>query len=195
MTIDVVPKIVIFARWPEAGKVKTRLAGVFGNDGAASIYRRLLNHTLAAARESGLPVELRVTGGSRADFEKAFGPGLIVSEQGGGDLGDRLARVEPPALVIGSDLPSLTPELLCEAAQALASSEVVIGPARDGGYWLIGLRRATPWLFNDMAWSTPAVLPETLARLEARGMVPCLLPELADMDEPADLNDWPEFLP
>ena len=105
------------------------------------------------------------------------------------------SRVEPPALVIGSDLPSLTPELLCEAAQALASSEVVIGPARDGGYWLIGLRRATPWLFNDMAWSTPAVLPETLARLEARGMVPCLLPELADMDEPADLNDWPEFLP
>lgn len=195
MTIDVAPKIVIFARWPEAGKVKTRLAGVFGNDGAASIYRRLLDHTLAAARESGLPIELRVTGESQTAFEKAFGPGLTVSEQGEGDLGDRLARVEPPALVIGSDLPALSPELLRAAAKALASSEVVIGPARDGGYWLIGLRRATPWLFTDMAWSTPAVLPETLARLGAREIVPCLLPELADMDEPADLDHWPEFLP
>jgi rSAM/selenodomain-associated transferase 1 len=189
------PSIVIFARWPQAGKVKTRLAGIYGDAGAARVYRRLLDHTLAAAKASGLPVELRVTGASCAQFEEEFGPGLAVTDQGIGDLGARMARVEPPALVIGSDLPALTPELLLEAAALLETHEVVIGPARDGGYWLIGLREASPWLFEDMAWSTPQVLAETLVRLEARGLTPALLPELADIDEPGDLANWPEFAP
>ena len=188
-------RIVIFARWPRPGKVKTRLAGVFGEQGAARIYRRLLKHTLAAARDSGLPVELRVTGASCEHFEEEFGPGITVRDQGMGDLGARLAAVEPPALVIGSDLPALSPQLLREAAALLASHEVVIGPARDGGYWLIGLSQACPWLFDNMAWSTPSVFGETLARLAARGVAPALLPELEDIDEPEDLADWPEFLP
>lgn len=189
------PTIVIFARWPQPGKVKTRLASFYGDEGAARIYRRLLEHTLSAALESGLLVELRVTGASCETFEEAFGPGLVIRDQGFGDLGARLARVTPPALVIGSDLPALSALLLRQAAEALANHEVVIGPARDGGYWLIGLRQAWPWLFNDMAWSTPQVLPETLARLEARGITPALLPELADIDQPEDLAGWPEFAP
>jgi hypothetical protein len=189
------PGIVIFARWPEPGKVKTRLAGAFGDEGAAHIYRRLLDHTLAVARQSGLPVELRVTGAPLDAFKAEFGPGLTIAEQGQGDLGARLARVEPPALVIGSDLPALSPELLREAASALSSHDAVIGPARDGGYWLIGLRKPAPWLFTDMAWSTAQVLPETLARLEARAVTPALLPELGDIDTPEDLARWPEFLP
>jgi len=194
MSDNAPPRIVIFARWPEPGRVKTRLAATLGDEAAARIYRRLLVHTLAVARDSGLPVELRVTGAPRERFETEFGPGFAVSGQAEGDLGERLARVEPPALVIGSDLPALTSSLLREAADALAAHEVVIGPARDGGYWLIGLRRACPWLFTGMAWSTPRVLPETLARLEAHGMAPALLPQLADMDEPGDLVDWPELL-
>jgi rSAM/selenodomain-associated transferase 1 len=189
------PRLVIFARWPEPGKVKTRLAGVYGDEGAARIYRRLLDHTLAAARESGLPVELCVTGAPCSRFEEEFGPGLTVSEQGEDDLGARLARVKPPALVVGSDLPALSPGLLREAAGSLASHEVAIGPARDGGYWLIGLREPMPWLFNEMPWSTPQVLRETLARLTARGIAPALLAELADIDTPEDLAAWPEFLP
>lgn len=187
------PTIVIFARWPQPGKVKTRLASVLGDETAARIYRRLLDHTLGVAQDSGLPVELRITGASCEEFAAEFGPGMAIREQGEGDLGERLARVSPPALVIGSDLPALSARLLREAAKALARHEAVIGPARDGGYWLIGLRHACPWLFNDMPWSTPAVLPETLARLEARGIAPALLPELADIDEPHDLADWPEF--
>jgi rSAM/selenodomain-associated transferase 1 len=189
------PRIVIFARWPQAGKVKTRLAAALGDDAAACIYRRLLDHTVGTARDSGVPVELRVTGAPCEVFEAEFGPGFSVREQGEGDLGDRLARVEPPALVIGSDLPALTAGLLREAAAALAVNEVVIGPARDGGYWLIGLRKPMPWLFENMAWSTPAVLPETLSRLKARGITPAMLPELADIDEPEDLALCPEFLP
>jgi len=189
------PRIVIFARWPEPGKVKTRLALEIGNEAAARIYRRLLNHTLAAARASNLSLELRVTGAEPERFATEFGTDLVIADQGQGDLGERLARVDTPALIIGSDLPGLTPDLLREAAAALASHDVVIGPARDGGYWLIGLRDLAPWLFADMAWSTPAVLPETLARLDARGIAPALLPELADIDEPQDLAAWPEILP
>lgn len=188
-------RIVIFARWPEPGRVKTRLAQVYGDEGAAAIYRRLLDHTLEVARASGLRVELRVTGATVESFRSHFGDDIAIAEQGDGDLGARLARVDPPALVIGSDLPGLTSDLLREAASELASSEVVIGPARDGGYWLIGFRGPCPWLFDDMAWSTPQVLPETLARCTARGIAPALLPELADVDEPADLADWPEYLP
>jgi rSAM/selenodomain-associated transferase 1 len=187
------PSIVIFARWPQAGMVKTRLAGALGDEGAARVYRRLLGHTIAMARASGLPTELRVTGAPCEKFAQKFGPGLNVRDQGQGDLGARLTRVAVPALVIGSDLPALSPELLREAARALETHEVVIGPARDGGYWLIGLKQPCPWLFAGMAWSTPQVLPETLARLEARGIVPAILSELADIDEPEDLALWPEF--
>lgn len=189
------PRIVIFARWPEPGMVKTRLALEIGDEAAARIYRRLLDHTLNSARASGVPVELRVTGAEPERFAAELGRDLLIADQGHGDLGERLARVDTPALIIGSDLPGLTPDLLRAAAAALASREVVIGPARDGGYWLIGLSKAAPWLFTDMAWSTPAVLPETLARLDARGIAPVLLPELADIDEPEDLASWPEFAP
>lgn len=189
------PRIVIFARWPEPGMVKTRLALEIGDEAAARIYRRLLDHTLNSARASGVPVELRVTGAEPERFAAELGRDLLIADQGHGDLGERLARVDTPALIIGSDLPGLTPDLLRAAAAALASREVVIGPARDGGYWLIGLSKAAPWLFTDLAWSTPAVLPETLARLDARGIAPVLLPELADIDEPEDLASWPEFAP
>lgn len=193
--IDALARIVIFARWPEPGRVKTRLARVYGNEGAAAIYRRLLEHNIKAARTSGLPVELCVTGAPVESFRSHFGDDIAFAEQGEGELGARLARVEPPALVIGSDLPGLTPDLLRMAADALLSHEIVIGPARDGGYWLIGLRAASPWLFDDMAWSTPEVLTETLDRCAARGIAPAMLPELADVDEPDDLAQWPEYLP
>ncbi len=190
-----IPTLVIFARWPEPGQVKTRLAQEYGDAGAATIYRSLLDHTLDVARRNDLPVELRVTGAPCARFEAEFGKGITLADQGDGDLGARLARVESPALVIGSDLPGLTPDLLLDAAKAFDDHEIVIGPARDGGYWLIGFRQACPWLFPDMPWSTPEVLPETLARCAARGITPAMLPELTDVDEPQDLAQWPEFLP
>ena len=186
---------MIFARWPEPGKVKMRLAADLGNEEAARIYRRLLDHTVAVACSSGLAVELRVTGASPVEFAEVFGPGITVREQGEGDLGERLARVEGPAIIIGSDLPGLTADLLGQAASRLQTHEAVIGPAKDGGYWLIGFRENLPWLFSDMAWSTPAVLPETLTRLKTHRIAPAMLPEMSDVDEAADLTDWPEFAP
>jgi rSAM/selenodomain-associated transferase 1 len=187
------PRLTIFARYPEPGKAKTRLIPALGPDGAARVYARLLDMTLASARQSGLPIELRITGGSCEAFIALCGEDLAVTGQGEGDLGERLARVPSPAIVIGSDAPALDAGLLREARNLLESHEVVIGPASDGGYYLIGFARPIPFTFSSIAWSTPDVLPETLRRLGAHGIEPALLPVLADIDTPADLADWPEL--
>lgn len=189
------PLLSIFCRWPAPGEAKTRLIPRFGAVGAAAVYAALLAHTIAVARGSGLPFALRVTGADEAAFHARFGADLMVVPQGAGDLSDRLLRVPPPALVIGSDCPGLTAAILHEAAAALERRDAVIGPARDGGYYLIGYRSDARFALVDMPWSTPAVLAETQRRFADRGIVPQLLPELADIDEPADLADWPEFLP
>ena len=187
------PRLSIFARLPVPGQVKTRLVPALGEEGAARLYARLLALTVEVARESGLDFELRVTGGEVGAFQGLFGDDVPVVDQGDGDLGARMARVEAPALLIGSDCPGITAPLLRAAAGALEDRRVVLGPANDGGYYLIGYREPVPFLFEDMEWSTPRVLPETLARLAARGHGPAILPELADIDTAEDLAEWPEF--
>jgi len=173
--------------------VKTRLISAVGEEGAARIYARLLAMTIEAARDSGLPFELRVTGGTSQMFRSIYGEDVAVVPQGEGDLGARMARVEPPALIIGSDCPAMSPQLLQAAAGALADRDVVIGPATDGGYYLIGLNRTMPFLFENMEWSTPHVFGETLGRLAERQIAPAILPELGDVDMPEDLARWPEL--
>ncbi|NCP18338.1 MAG: glycosyltransferase [Erythrobacter sp.] len=188
------PEIAIFARWPEPGKAKTRLIPALGAEGAAQLYARLLELTVREARASGLPFHLRVTGDDPARFCDWLGDDLDVRDQGGGDLGEKLTRVPTPGMMIGSDCPGLTATLLREAAGALATNEAVIGPADDGGYWLLGLARPRPGLFAKMAWSTPQVFPETMQRLGALGITPHLLPELTDIDTGDDLAAWPGLL-
>lgn len=187
------PRISIFARWPEPGKAKTRLIPALGAERAATVYALLLQHTIAEARASGLDFELRVTGGEADAFRERFGGDLAVVAQGEGDLGARMARVETPALIIGSDCPGLTVPVLRAAAGAFADRPVVLGPASDGGYYLIGLSEPMPFLFEDMEWSTPTVFAETVARLAERRIGPAVLPELSDVDLPEDLAAWPEF--
>ena len=187
------PKLSIFARLPVRGKVKTRLIPALGEEGAARVYARLLAQTVEVARASGLAFELRVTGGEEAAFRQLFGEDIAVVPQGEGDLGARMARVPSPALIIGSDCPGITPALLHAAAGALDDRRVVLGPATDGGYYLIGYREPVPFVFADMEWSTPRVFTETLSRLAAEGYGPAILPELADIDTGEDLASWPEF--
>lgn len=187
------PKLSIFARLPVPGKVKTRLIPALGEMGAARLYERLLAQTVDTARESGLEFELRIEGGDAAAFHEMFGSDIEVIDQGEGDLGAKMARVEAPALLIGSDCPGVSAPLLRAAAGALLDRRVVLGPANDGGYYLIGFREPVPYLFQSMAWSTPSVLSETLRRLAERGVGPAVLPELADIDTPEDLAQWPEF--
>lgn len=189
------PRLSIFARWPEPGLAKTRLIPSLGPEGAAIVYARLLAHTVAVAQATGIPFELRVTGGDAAAFRDLLGPDLDVVDQGEGDLGERLARVPPPAIVIGSDCPALTPAVLWAAHDALATEPMVIGPASDGGYYLLGFNEDAGFAFADIPWSTPQVFEETVNRFAAHGLRVAVLPELGDIDTAEDLEDWPEFMP
>ena len=156
----------------------------------------LTERTLAAARASGLVVEVRTTGGSRAAFAEWLGRDVLLVDQGDGDLGQRLERaMDPtPMLFIGSDLPDLTPDHLVEAARQMLTSQVVVGPAEDGGYWALGLNEPCAFLFDAMPWGTNQVLPLTLDRLRDKGIAPALLPTLADCDRPEDLSRWPDLM-
>lgn len=186
------PRVVLFTRYPEPGRAKTRLIPALGEDGAAALHRRLAERTLAAVRASGLPYELRVTGAEPAAFRAWLGP-MDAVPQGDGDLGERLARAAPPypVLFIGADVPDLSANHLRAAADALRGAPAVVGPAEDGGYWLLGLAGAVRGIFDGIAWGTDAVFDQTMIRLRAAGAEPALLACLADCDRPEDLVRWP----
>jgi len=188
------PTIALFARYPRAGAAKTRLAPALGDAGAAALHQRLVERTLATVRRSGLPFAVWTTGGDHAEFAAWLGDDVPLVDQGEGDLGARLARVPAPAIVLGADVPDLTEDHLRAAAAALEEVPVAIGPARDGGYYLLAFCGAVPFLWDDMPWGTDAVLAQTLARLAARNM-PCrLLETLDDCDRPEDLARWPDLV-
>ena len=190
------PRVVLFTRYPEPGKAKTRLIPALGDAGAASLHRTLTERTIMAVQDAGLTLEIRTTGAPVSTFAAWLGAATIV-DQGEGDLGERLARAGPPypTLFIGSDAPDLTPALLRNAADALTHADAVIGPAEDGGYWLLGLARAVEGVFDRIDWSTEMVFAQTLARLTTADIDPVLLPELADCDRPEDLLRWPGLRP
>ena len=189
-------RVVLFTRYPVPGQAKTRLIPALGAVGAAALHRTLTERTVAVVRDSGLSLEIRSTGANVEMFSDWLGVGGVV-DQGEGDLGTRLARAAPPypVIFIGADAPDLTPALLRNAADALRDASVVIGPAEDGGYWLLGLAGEVPGVFADIAWSTDAVFAQTLTRLATAGIAPVLLPELADCDRPEDLARWPGLIP
>jgi hypothetical protein len=185
-------RVVVFARYPTPGEAKTRLIPALGPEGAAALHRRMVERTLAQVRASGLPFELRVTGAEPDAFRDWLGP-VHAADQGEGGLGERLLRAAPPypVILIGADAPDVGLEHLRAAADALALAPAAIGPAEDGGYWLLGLARAIPGVFDRVDWGTDAVFTQTLARLRAAGVEPAILPALADLDRPEDLARWP----
>ena len=198
--------VIVMAKAPVAGYAKTRLIPALGAEGAADLADRLLQHAVTQALAANLgPVELCC---APDHHHPAFSnlcarPGLVWADQGEGDLGARMARAFErrlasggSALMIGTDAPALDAAVLRQAAEALTQTDAVFVPALDGGYALIGLRRAVPALFSAMAWSTPTVMARTRERLAAAGLRHTELPPLADIDEAADLIHLPEgFLP
>ena len=189
------PRVVLFTRYPEPGKAKTRLIPAIGAERAAQVHRTLTERTVQAVLESGLALEVRATGAPMEAFADWLGAISFV-DQGAGDLGERLARAGPPypTLFIGSDAPDLTADLLRNSADALGHADAVIGPAQDGGYWLLGLVRPVEGVFDEIDWGTDVVFSQTIARLAAAGIDPVVLPQLADCDRPEDLARWPELL-
>lgn len=193
--------VIVMAKAPVTGQAKTRLLPALGASGAAALAERMLEHTLVQARAAGLgPVELCCAPDTShpAFARQRNTPGVMLTVQAAGDLGERMARAfDGPllragrALMIGTDAPALDAQRLRAAAALLADHDAVFVPALDGGYALIGLTRAAAFLFADMAWSTAGVMAETRARLAAAGWRHAELPPVNDIDEPADLR----FLP
>lgn len=165
-----------------------------GEEGAAALHRRLTELTLAQVRASGLDHEVRTTGAPAEAFRQWLG-NVGMAEQGAGDLGERLHRAAAPypVIFIGADAPDLRADHLRSAAAALNAHAAVIGPATDGGYWLLGLAQAVAALFDAVDWGTDQVFAQTLRRLRASGIEPALLPVLHDLDRPEDLARWPDL--
>jgi uncharacterized protein len=191
--VRLTPRLVLFARYPTAGAAKTRLIPALGPEGAAGVHRLLAKRTLGVLLDSGFPVELHHTGAQEADFRGWLGEGFALVKQAEGDLTDRLMAALHPAPVIffGADTPDLSIDHVAAAVAALESHPVVLGPAGDGGYYLIGMKQPMPELLIDMPWSTDQVIPETLRRLAENGIEPALLETLHDCDRPEDLARWP----
>lgn len=193
-------RLIVFLRAPRPGSVKTRLAAELGADVACAAYRQLVDCLLPQLCFPEFSVELRYTPDDAAGELKGWTePGWQLVPQGDGDLGARLERAASQAvaggfgriLIIGTDCPYLTLADLREAREALASNDLVLGPAEDGGYWLIGLRNLHPELFRGIPWSTESVLATTLARAQEARLKVRLLRTLADVDTAAD---WRRFL-
>ncbi|MGY8904711.1 MAG: TIGR04282 family arsenosugar biosynthesis glycosyltransferase [Burkholderiales bacterium] len=194
-------RIVVFAKAPQPGQVKTRLIPALGASAAAALAQRMLTHTLAQAVAAQLgPVELCASPAiDHPDWHGVTLPnGVVCTAQGEGDLGARLARASlqalarsPAVLLIGTDCPALDAALLRQAAEQLRRADAVLLPATDGGYCLLGLKRHDASLFSQMPWSTPVVAALTLLRCAALGWQVWQGAALTDIDEPADLAALP----
>lgn len=194
-------RILVFAKAPRPGQVKTRLIPALGADGAAALAQEMLMRTVQAALEAGCgPVELC---GDPEPNDAAWAStrlpdGVERSAQGPGDLGARMARAaqrgiegDQRVLLIGTDCVEMSAKLLRDAAHALEHCDAFMHPTRDGGYALLALQRFDAVLFDGIAWSTPQVADQTRQRLGALGWHFSEGATLNDVDEPADLPLWP----
>ncbi|GAA3997573.1 TIGR04282 family arsenosugar biosynthesis glycosyltransferase [Hymenobacter fastidiosus] len=197
--------LLIFARHPELGRVKTRLAQAIGNEAALVVYEELLAHTRAAA-EGLAPAHKTVWFADQAppaDDSADCWTGYEHQTQPAGDLGYRMATAFEVAfaagatavVIIGTDCPELGTAHLEAAFQQLHGHDVVLGPAADGGYYLLGMNKLYAALFADKSWSTDSVLTATLADAHALGLRVALLPRLRDVDTAADLVAWRQQVP
>ena len=183
----------LFARAPRLGRVKTRLSPRFTPEEALALHVALLADSLELLRRGAAATQaagrLYLADGELPDPEIAA-PGIELRPQQGADLGERLRRAFQEALepgpgrmvVIGSDSPQLPVQWVARAFEELESHELIIGPARDGGYYLLGVRRVHPFLFEEIPWGTSQVYRETVRRARRQGVSIASLPALDDVD-------------
>ena len=187
---------IVMCKAPELGKVKTRLAAEIGNAQALRVYEALLRITLQSSTSSTWETVLAVDG----DRTRMPQHSHRTIAQRGDELGVRICNAIIDAgsyeriVVIGADAPRVTHRHIADAFHALESHDVVLGPATDGGYWLIGMQQLHPDLFADIPWSTDRVLACTLERCEQHARTVALLETLSDIDVRADLDRHPEFV-
>jgi rSAM/selenodomain-associated transferase 2/rSAM/selenodomain-associated transferase 1 len=195
-------RLMIFTRFPEPHRSKTRLIPALGPVGAAVLQREMTRHTLRRAQEFAkwkqVPVEVHFDGGSEDQMEQCFGTGRCYRPQSGGDLGSRMRGAFERAfgegirraVIVGTDCPGASAQVLRTAFDRLEDHDLVLGPATDGGYYLIGLRRPAPQLFAGISWGSETVLEATLRAAHEVGLSTSLLQRLTDVDRPQDLHVW-----
>lgn len=187
--------LIIFARKPLIGKVKTRLAASIGDEKALQIYLRLLEHTRAVAKQLLCDCFVFLTEPTDDDFWEGF----FCEQQKGNALGEKMQNAfemlfnkgYDQCIIIGSDCPGLEKEIVESAFTYLLNEDVVIGPAVDGGYYLLGIKMMIAEIFNDKEWSTHKVLKQTIKDIEKINLTYRILPFLNDVDEEKDVPaDW-----
>lgn len=193
--------IVVFAKYPQKNKVKTRLAKTLGAESAAALYGYFVESTVSNVRKTGADVFMNITPeNTLGEFKKWLGEGLFYMAQEGGDLGERLSSAfkalfgkgYKKVVALGADTPDLPLEFIAGAYDSLSYSDAVIGPAEDGGYYLIGLRdRALcPKLFGNIEWGTGTVFDDTVGLLEKNNASYAVFPEWQDIDTAGDLRSF-----
>ncbi len=200
-------QLILLTRYPEAGVTKTRLIPALGPAGAADLQRRMTAYVLAQAEVLAharrMAIEVRFEGGTEDHMRASLGDGSCYTRQSGGHIGGRMQRALTDAfnegveraVLIGSDIPGITATILAAAFDHLESVDIVLGPAKDGGYYLIGLRHSV-WagvakeLFRNVPWGTERVLAATQEKIDTFGLEAVLLETLADVDRPEDLVIW-----
>ncbi len=194
--------VIVFLKAPRPRAVKTRLAASLGDHAAVRLYRRFVRDTLGTLAAVGGPVIIcHAPPDARAELADWIGDGYRFMPQRGADLGRRMADAFERAfldgfeglLLMGTDIPDLPPRIIEEGLAALDREGIVLGPAMDGGYYLVGFLRETffPRIFEGIPWSTPRVLETTLERLKEDGREVHLLPVWRDIDREADLRGFP----
>lgn len=190
--------LIIFARNPVPGKVKTRLAATMGHDKALSIYQLLLEHTVQITQQ--LPCDRYVFYADSILKNDIWSDDLYLKKnQEGKDLGQRMLHAfdtlfqqgYQKIIIIGTDCFELSFSILLDAFTALDEKEVVIGPSEDGGYYLLGMRQFFPFLFEEKAWSTDSVYSSTVQQLAIQNIRYEILPILNDIDTE---DDWKQYL-
>lgn len=202
--------LIVFTRYPQPGKAKTRLIPALGAAGAATLQRQMTEYTLKQAQRlvnlHPLSVEVWFAGTDpetdRQQMQDWLGSDWVYRSQAAGDLGERMANAFQTAfdngskqvVTIGTDCPELDAAKLLQAFQLLQDNDLVLGPATDGGYYLIGLRRFVPELFTGIAWSTEKVLQQTIEIAQRLALSIGYLDALTDIDRPQDLPVWQAVL-
>ena len=199
-------QLIVFTRYPETGKTKTRLVSALGEEGAASLQKEMTEFTLNWAKplRKNHPVSLRVhyDGGTPLLMQAWLGNDLSYHPQGEGDLGLRMAEAfrisfqsgATRTVLIGTDCPDLSSQHVLKAFEALDENDLVLGPTADGGYCLIGMRRETPPVFKAISWGTPEVLEQTHRIARTLGLRVLFLDPVQDVDRPEDLHVWQKAL-
>jgi rSAM/selenodomain-associated transferase 1 len=191
--------LIIFTRYPQPGKTKTRMIPLLGPEGAANLQRQMTESTINQVKKLkinySLSVEVYFAGGDLQLMESWLGYDINYRPQSEGDLGMRMASAFADSfatgmtevIIIGTDCPDLNTEIIVKGFQLLKQNDLVLGPAQDGGYYLIGLRRLIPELFVGINWSTAEVRQQTVKIADKLKLAIAYLPLLKDIDIPADL--------